>query len=251
MSIAPGVGEARELEGGGTALQKAGQFVTVRTAGVRDLIKNLESLAGAAQSQTIIKKACEKASKPLMDDYKSLAERHEATGNLAKSVTMIYRAYKEGGVAVVGPRQTGASGSRPGVESGNHAWLVEFGTGPRKPGSKGRRTYVNVHQAINGKMRRAGSFNNRQFEQMGRGYYFIMGSAYDRGVTGSKYSRDFAGPGQGGDGRKQHPIILKPGDTIAPMPALGLMEDTITANTSEVFGILKAYLEAEITIRGG
>lgn len=246
-----GVGAARVLDGGSTGAERASQFVTIKTAGVRGLVRRLEELAGAASSRSIIEKACRKAAKPIEDDYRTLAERHEATGNLAKSVTTIFRAYDNGGVAVVGPRQTGRGGSQPGVESGNHAWLVEFGTGPRKPGSRSRRVYVNVHQAVNGKMRRAGSFNNTQFERMGRGYYFIMGSANDRGVMGTKYSRDFAGPGPGGDGRKQHPIVLGPNETIEKMPALSLMEDTISANASEVYGILKAYLEAEISIRGG
>ena len=249
--ISPGVGAPREIDGGGTGVERAGQFVTIRTAGARDLVRRLEELAGAASRADIIKKACLKAAKPIEDDYRSLAQQHEATGNLHKSVTTIYRAYENGGVAVVGPRQTGRGGSQPGVESGNHAWLVEFGTGPRKPGSRGRRAYINVHQAINGKMRRAGSFNNTQFERMGKGYYFLMGSANDRGVVGNKYSRDFAGPGEGGDGRPQHPITLKPGDTIRKMEPMSFMQDVIAANASEAFGILKAYLEAEISIRGG
>lgn len=250
MAIAPGVGSPREIEGGGTGLQRAGQFVTIRTAGVRELVQRLEQLAGLAQSQPIIRRACRAAAKPIEDDYRALAQRHEATGNLYRSVTTVYRAYPEGGAAIVGPRQTGRGGSQPGVESGNHAWLVEFGTGRRKPGSKGRRAYINVHQAINGRMRRSGSFNNRQFEQMGRGYYFLMGS-YDERGGGSRYSRDFAGPGPEGDGRRQHPITLGPNDTIAPVKPLSLMEDTISANAAQVLGILRSALEAEINIRGG
>jgi hypothetical protein len=251
MAIEQGIGAPQILEGGVTGVEKANQFITIKTAGVRGLVQRLEELAGVASSQKIIEAACKKAAKPIEDDYRSLAQRHEATGNLAKSVTTIYRAYKEGGTAVVGPRQTGNRGSQPGVESGNHAWLVEFGTGRRKPGSRGRRAYVNVHQAINGKMSRAGSFNNTEFERMGRGYYFLMGSADDRGVIGDKYSRDFAGPRATGGGRKQHPITLAPGETIAGMPKLELMQDTIAANARDVYGILSAYLEASIAIRGG
>lgn len=248
--LRPNQGSPATFDDGTTSLERAGQFVSVRTAGVRDLVKRLESLAGAASAPAAVKAACFRAAKPLEDGYRARAREHEATGNLAKSVTTIYRAYESGGAAIVGPRQTGNGSSKPGVESGNHAWLIEFGTKERKPGSRGRRAYVNVHQSINGKMRRAGSFNNTQFERMGRGYYFLMGSADERGV-GNKYSRDFAGPGPGGDGRRQHPIVLGPGDSIAGMEPQHLMEDTIQANSRRVFGILKNALETEIAQRGG
>lgn len=248
--LSPGVGAPRTFDDGTTALERAGQFVSVRTAGVRELVQRLETLAGAASAPTAIKAACLQAAQPLESGYRARAREHEATGNLAKSVQTIYRAYESGGVAVVGPRQTGNGSSKPGVESGNHAWLVEFGTKDRKPGSRGRRAYINVHQMVNGKMSRAGSFNNRQFEQMGRGYYFLMGSADERG-TGSRYSRDFAGPGPGGDGRRQHPITLGPGDTIKGMEPEHLMQDTIQANSRRVFSILKNALEKEIAQRGG
>lgn len=237
-------------DAGLTSLEKAGGFIVVRTAGVRELVRRLTDLAGAASAPQAIKAACEQASVPLYNGYKQRAREHEATGNLAKSVMTIYRAYPNGGAAITGPRQTGTGSSKPGVESGNHAWLIEFGTDRRKAGSRGRRAYVNVHQLINGKMNRAGSFNNSQFEKMSRGYYFLMGSARERG-TGNKYSRDFAGPGEGGDGRKQHPISLGPGDTIAGMPAEHLMQDTIAANSRKVFSILKNALETEIAQRGG
>lgn len=237
-------------DAGLTNLDKAGQFVVIRTAGVRDLVQKLIDLAGAASAPAAIEAACRKASVPLFSGYQQRAIEHEATGNLAKSVMTIYRAYPNGGAAITGPRQTGTGSSKYGVESGNHAWLVEWGSGPRKPGSRGRRAYINVHQSINRRMDRAGSFNNSQFEKMGRGYYFLMGSAKERG-TGNKYSRDFAGPGDRGDGRRQHPISLGPGDEIAPMPALHLMQDTIAANSRKVFSILKNALETEIAQRGG
>lgn len=237
-------------DSGLTNLDKANQFIVIRTSGVRDIVQRLINLAGAASAPKAIEAACRKASEPLFAGYQQRAREHEATGNLAKSVMTIYRAYPSGGAAITGPRQTGTGSSKYGVESGNHAWLVEFGTGPRKPGSRGRRAYINVHQSINRRMDRAGSFNNTQFEKMGRGYYFLMGSAKERG-TGSKYSRDFAGPGPGGDGRKQHPISLGPGDEIAPMRPEHLMQDTIAANSRKVFSILKNALETEIAQRGG
>lgn len=248
--IEQGIGDPRELEGGGTGLDRANQFVTVRTAGVRDLVKTLQALAGSAASEAVLSKAVMKAKRPLEQHYIGLANQHEATGNLARSVTHKKVKYPEGMTVVVGPRQTGPVGSTRDKASGNHAYLVEFGTGRRKPGSQGRRAYINVHQSINRRMTRRGSFNNTQFEQMGRGYYFLMGSLDERAGAGGRpgYSRDFS---DSYGTREQHPIALKPGDTIAPMKPLGLMEKTINATDRQVFEILKATLEAGITAAGG
>lgn len=253
MALTQGIGAARILEGDVTAAQRANQFVTVSTAGARDLVQRLLELTSAASSAEVLRKAVRKASEPLMKDYAARAKQHEATGNLSASVTRKYVAYPEGAVAVVGPRQTGPVGSTTDKKSGNHAWLTEFGSAPRKPGSQGRRAYINVHQMINGKMRKSGGFNNSQFEQMGRGYYFLMGSINEPSRRSGKpgYSRDFAGPGAGGDGRKQHPITLRPGETIAPMPPLGLMEKSITATGQSVLDVLRKTLEQEISARGG
>ena len=252
MSLTQGIGEARDI-GGGTALESANQFVRISTSGVRDLVKRLEELANKATTPAILRKAVRTASKPLFDDYTNRAKSHEATGNLAASVTRKYKDYPEGVVCILGPRQTGPVGSTDTARSGNHAWLVEFGTNARKPGTQGRRTYINVHQRINGKMTRAGSFNNQQFEQMGRGYYFLMGSINEPSRQGggkAGYSKDFM---LGKDGRsgEQHPITLRPGDTLAPMPKLELMQKAISATDRQVFNILKKTLEAEITSRGG
>lgn len=258
MAISQGVGSPQILEGGLTGVQQANQFVTVQTAGARDLVRRLNELVQAASSERILSEAVDRASRPIRDEYRDSARRHEATGNLYKSVgkPKVKTYAGENGpaaVAVVGPRQTGAVGSRPGVESGNHAWLVEFGTKPRKPGSRGRRTYINVHQSINKRMKYSGGFNDREFSQMGRGFYFLMGSKYEReGASGRPgYSRDFAGPGPRGDGRPQHPISLAPGETIEGMPAIGLMQRAINSNGSQCLQILKAYLEREIAVRGG
>lgn len=251
MALSQGTGAPNLSEDGLTGVERAGQFVTVRTAGARELVRRFRELAAAA-APDILQRIVRRASEPIFNDYKALAQRHEATGNLAASVTRKYKNYAEGAVAVVGPRQTGPVGDRPEARSGNHAWLVEFGTAPRRPGTRGRRTYINVHQMINGKMSRSGSLNDEQFRSKGKGYYFLMGSLdYRRNQAAGRsgYSRDFAGPGPRGDGREQHPITLKPGDTIAGMPALHLMEDTIQANGNEVLAILKSELIKQINLR--
>lgn len=244
---------ARDIDGS-TGLTQANQFVTMRTAGVRELVERLNKLAGV-ESHAILAKIVRNASRIVMEEYRTLAERHEATGNLAKSVTIIKRTYDNGRggkavVDVIGPRQTGRSASREGAESGNHAWLVEFGSDPRKPGTKGRRTYVNIHQMVNGRMKLhpGKSMNDKQFQNASRGYYFLMGSLRERGA-GDRYSRDFAGPGPRGDGRKQHPITLEPGETIAPMPALHLMRDVVEANSRDVHTALEIGLINAINAR--
>jgi len=247
LELSQGIGEARDI-GGSTGIESANQFVTIRTAGVRDLVAELRRRAGSATAP-ILKKIVKRAAMPIEKKYAELARNHTATGNLAASVTHEIKAYADGGViAVVGPRQTGSVGSTDDARSGNHAWLVEFGTSRRKPGSQGRRAYINVHQAINGKMSRKGSFNNSQFEAMGRGYYFLMGSINEPSRQGSGragYSRDFM---LGKDGRsgKQHPITLRPGETIAPMKPLKLMQKTIDGTAGQVLEALKAGLEREL-----
>lgn len=258
MALYQGIGVAQQLDGGQTGVERANQFVTVRTAGARELVRRLNELVQAASSEQILASAVERAASPIREEYRNSAKQREATGNLYKSVgkPKIKTYAGEDGpaaVAVVGPRQTGAVGSRPGVESGNHAWLIELGTKERKPGTRGRRTYINVHQMINRKMRAAGGFNNDEFSKMGRGYYFLMGSKYEREDARGRpgYSRDFAGPGPGGDGRPQHPISLAPGDTIKGMKPQGLMEKAINSAGGQALSILKAYLEREIAVRGG
>jgi hypothetical protein len=240
--------------GGSTGLEQVGQFVTIRTSGVRELVDRLNSLVTTVEANETLRKIVRKASRIVMEEYKAMAERHEATGNLAKSVTVFRRSYNNGrggkaAVDVIGPRQTGRSASRQGAESGNHAWLVEFGSGPRRPGTQGRRTYVNVHQSINGRMKLhpGKSMNDDQFKNAGRGYYFLMGSLRERAGAGGTpgYSRDFAVNGNG----KQHPITLRPGETIAPMPALHIMSDVITACSGEVLMSLEIGLINAINAR--
>lgn len=243
------------MEWGQTGLDRANQFVIVRTAGLRDLAKRLESLSNAFESDRALRQAVNKGSNLVKTRYQRKALQHVATGNLAASVTYKDRLYKNpnGGQAVVrivGPRQTGPVGSQEGAESGNHAWLVEFGSGRRRPGTEGRRTYVNVHQLVNKRMvlHPGKSMNDEQFLNAGRGYYFLMGSLKERG-PGNRYSRDFAGPGPRGDGRKQHPITLKPGETIEPMPAMHLMENTIQETGMDAFNAMQAVLVSAINAR--
>lgn len=243
--------------GGGTGLERASSFIVVRTSGVRELVEELKALAGVVDSERVLSRAVRAGSKLIADDYRTIAERHGATGNLGNSVTIYKRRYKNrsGGnavVDVVGPRQTGPVGTTNSTASGNHAWLVEFGTDRRRPGTKGRRTYVNVHVMVNRRMQlhRPGiSMNDEQFAKAGRGYYFLMGSKMERAnqpTARSGYSRDFS---DSYGTREQHPITLKPGDTIAPMPALHIMEDVILANQSEVLREMSGVLIAAINAR--
>lgn len=258
MANLPSIGvhdaTARDIDGS-TGLQQVNQFVTIKTAGLRDMVKKLERLSNACTSESVMKAAARKGARIVGLRYKRKASAHIATGNLVASFDEQERVYRNTDrsvavVRVVGPRQTGATASKEGAESGNHAWLLEFGSQPRRPGTEGRRTYVNIHQRINGRMRLhpGKSMNDEQFQNAGRGYYFLMGSLRERG-PGTKYSRDFAGPGPRGDGRPQHPITLKPGETIAPMPAYHLMENTIQETGMDAFNAMRAHLVNAINAR--
>lgn len=253
-SIAQHNATARDL-GGSTGLQQVNQFVTIKTAGLRDMVQRLERLSDVCTSESVMRAAVRKGARIVGERYRGKAAAHVATGNLLASFDEKPKFYKNSNgsaaaVRVIGPRQTGAIASQPGAESGNHAWLVEFGTQPRRPGTEGRRTYVNVHQYVNRRMVRhpSLSMNDDQFRNAGKGVYFLMGSLRERG-PGNRYSRDFAGPGPRGDGRRQHPITLKPGETIAPMPALHLMENTIQETGMDAFNAMQAHIRAAINAR--
>lgn len=245
--------------GGGTGLERASSFIVVRTAGVRELVEQLKALASVAESDRVLARAVRAGSRIIADDYRTIAERHAATGNLGNSVKIYKRSYRNrsGGKAVVdvvGPLQTGPVGTTPGQASGNHAWLVEFGTDRRRPGTKGRRTYVNVHVMVNRRMtlHRPGiSMNDEQFAKAGRGYYFLMGSKYERArqpTARSGYSRDFS---DSNGTREQHPITLKPGETIGAMPGLHIMEDVINATQADVLREMSDVLLSAINARRG
>jgi hypothetical protein len=236
--ITQGQGSPRTL-GGSTGKSLAEGFVTVKTAGIRELAEQLQALATKMGEPKALEDATRKAAEHIRKGYRSKVGN--ATGNLKKSVRIKTKTYDAAAVAIVGPWQSGNAGSRDGAESGNHAWLVEFGTDRRKPGTKGRRTYLNVHQLINGKMRRHSSANNQQFANMSKGYYFLMGSineATRQAGMGKGYPHDF-----GVTGGKMHPVTLHPGETYAPMPAKHAMQKTIDEQQGAVFNTLKAAIE--------
>lgn len=227
----------RTFDGGMTGKQIVEGFVGVKTAGAREIAQRLEEMARRAGQDPakLMEKAVRAASRPIIKGYRNKVRN--VTGNLGKSMTTRVRKYDGAAVAITGPRVTGPVGADPELGSGNHSWLVEFGTGPRKPGSQSRRTYINVHQQINFRMTRAGTFNNTQFERMGKGYYFLMGSKNERtrqAKMGSGYPHDFGSDAPG----EMHPIVLRPGETLDPMPAQHPMERTISETSTEVLNTL-------------
>jgi len=239
--ITQGLGSPRTF-GGQTGKSLAEGFVTVKTAGIRELAERLEALAKDISEAKTLEKCVKKAATHIEQGYK--AKIRNVTGNLAKSVKIKTREYDKAAVAVVGPLQTGTGNATEKDGSGNSAWLVEFGSGARKPGTKGRRTYVNVHQMINGKMRRHSSANDKQFANMSKGYYFLMGSKYEasrQAGMGKGYPHDF-----GYSGGKMHPVTLHPGETYGRMPASHAMEKTISEQQGAVFSTLKAAIQANI-----
>lgn len=236
--ITQGQGSPRTF-GGSTGKSLAEGFVTIKTAGIRELAEELQSLAARMGEPKALESAVRKAAEHIRRGYQSKVGN--VTGNLKKSVRIKTKTYDASTVAIVGPWQSGNAGSREGAESGNHAWLVEFGTDRRKPGTKSRRTYVNVHQMINGKMKRHSSANDQQFANMAKGYYFLMGSKYEptrQARQGMGYPHDF-----GFSGGKQHPIVLHPGEDYAAMPATHAMERTISEQQGAVFNTLKAAIQ--------
>lgn len=243
--ITQGRGEPRTF-GGQTGKQLAEGFVNVRTAGAREVAEELRRIAESvgADADALLYESCKAAAKIIGDRYKSKVG--DVTGNLKKSVRIQKRAYPQDQavLAVVGPWQSGSAGSREGAESGNAAWLVEFGTGRRKPGTKGRRTYLNVHQMINMRFRRAGSFNNSQFERMSKGYYYLMSSYNEptrQARAGSGYPHDF-----GFTNGEQHPVTLHPGETYGPMPAKHAMQQAIEETSSEALNTLINSVRSKI-----
>jgi hypothetical protein len=239
--ITQGQGSPRTF-GGQTVKSLPEGFVTEKTAGIRELAERLESLAAQMGEPNTLESAVKKAGEHIKQGYK--AKIRDATGNLSKSVYIKTKTYDAATIAIVGPRQTGSGSATEEGGSGNAAWLFEFGSGTRKPGTKGRRTYINVHQMINGKMRRHSSANDKQFANMSKGYYFLMGSKYEesrQALMGKGYPHDF-----GQTGNKMHPITLHPGETYGQMPASHAMEKTISEQQGAVFSTLKAAIQANI-----
>jgi hypothetical protein len=243
--ITQGQGSPRDF-GGRSGKQLAEAFVSVQTAGAREVAEELRRLADSigADADRLLYESCRDAAKIIQRRYK--AKVGDVTGNLSKSVRIEKRVYPQDGtvLAIVGPYQSGRGASQEGAESGNHAWIVEFGTGARKPGTKGRRTYLNVHQMINGKMKRRGSFNNDQFANMSKGYYYLMGSINEptrQARMGRGYPHDF-----GDTNGKMHPVTLHPGETYGAMPAKHSMEQAISESGSEALNALINGIQSKI-----
>lgn len=235
---------SRITDNGQTGAQRAGQFVTVQTSGARELARDLLRAAtrfgkDATPGLTAAAKA---AMKPVMDRYRQKARSNAVSGNLARSVRVEAgkKKYDGVGIAVGGPVHV-VNADEWDIEkkgAGNHAWLVEFGTGRRRPATQGRRTYLNVHEKINTSFRRVPNagrpFDNEQFERMGRGYYFIMGTKNNpHRRHGSGYPHDFL-------------MALAPGQTYGPMPARHWMEESIREGSGAALQSLMAALKQQI-----
>lgn len=249
----------RLFDGGQTGAQRAQAFSRVRLEGAEELVLALIRLSTTfgEDASVPLTAAAKKAARPIMGLY---AENiSDVTGNLRRSIDVRgpKKKYPAVGIAVAGPVHV-VNGKEWDVEkkgAGNHGYLYEFGTGPRKPGSLKRRAYVNVHQRINGRFRQTSNpnafangkwFNNEQFENLGRGYYFLMGS-----INEQHPARRGSGPGafyKKGDG-KTRPYTLSPGETYPAMPASHAMEQAINRGKTQSFSVLEKELRKLIAQR--
>jgi len=234
------------LIGGRTGKDIVGGFVQITLQGQDELIAALlrAAIRAGKEATPALNTACRKAMQRVMEEYKNSVP--EVTGNLRKSVQI--RGLKNQrargvGAAIGGPAHV-KSGKEWDVEvkgAGNHAWLVEFGTGRRRPATQGRRTYINVHQKINQRFSRVGDkknwFNNEEFERMGRGFYFIMGSRDEptrQARKGSGYPHDFG------------PFAIGPNETYGAMPARRAMENAIQKAAPAAMNILTEAIREQI-----
>lgn len=242
----------RILPSGQTGRQATEGFLQIRLQGVDDLIQALFRAATRVGEDATprLNAACRKAMREVMNNYKRLIP--DVTGNLRKSVRVrgIKNQRAKGvGVAIGGPQHIVSGGGKTGEEwdvevkgAGNHAWLFEFGTGRRRPSTQNRRTYINVHQKINGRFRRIGDrdkswFDNEQFERMGRGFYFIMSSYKEKtreARRGSGYPHDFG------------PFAIAPNETYGAMRPSNAMERAILASRQRSINILTDAIRSEI-----
>lgn len=241
----------RDVGGGLTGAQRVSSFVNVRTDGIRDLARSLLRAATAmgADATKPLTAAAKEAAVPVMAAYKS--NINDITGNLKRSVRVQagQKRYEGVGIAVAGPVHVKNADEWDVLKkgAGNHAWLYELGTGRRKPGSQNRRTYVNVHQSINGRMNRVSNergglaFDNEQFERMGRGYYFLMGSI---NVAQRKSGKGaFVPDGKGGT----RPFFLASGDTYGEMKPSRAMERAIQQASPAALNALRDAINAQIS----
>jgi hypothetical protein len=222
-------------------LAKAEAFIRVGVTGVGPMLDTLDLLIGAFAKKTVLEKVLREAAVPIRDEYKSRALKHDATGNLAKSTTIKTKTYPSGtSVAIAGPRHTGTAGASGGVASGNHSWLVEFGSdGPRRPQTRKKKTYVSVHKMINRKMTlHAPLEDSEKFAKRSRGFYFLMSSWNEptrQPRRGKGYTHDFL-PDLGKGPRV---YTLHPGETYGAMPGLHLMEKTIKSQGTKSKNLIR------------
>jgi hypothetical protein len=245
----------RDVGGGQTGVQRAEGFARIRTEGIADMARKLVNLAqqmGASDDgQRFLDQSATEASKPLVGLYRENVS--DVTGNLGRSATTKRgrKKYQGVGIAITGPSHKKAKPDEwklettpPAAEkaAGNHAWLVEFGTGRRKPGTQGRRTLLNLHDKVNGKMsKRSRVFNDEQFSRMSRsgGVFFIMGSKYTQGRShGSGYPHDFI-------------MALGPNQTYGAMDAQHPMEKAIKIGAPVVQRKLVDAVQKRISRLGG
>lgn len=237
--ITKGFGTARDV-GGGTGNQVVSSgAMTVRISGVRELAEKLQQLGARMGEPKALEAAVKAGAELIKRSYKS--KINNVTGNLSKSVRIETKTYDSAVVAIVGPWQSGRAKSREGQESGNIAWIYEFGTGPRRPGTQSRRTYVNVHQSINGRMRWHSSANDEQFARMGRGYYFLMGSINVPGRQSGKGS--FVQKAGGGT----RPFYLAPNETYPAMPRSNAMQKAVSEQQQAVLSTVTAAIQNTLT----
>lgn len=224
------------------SLAQANAFVRVGVEGIGPVLDNLLTLEGVFRTQDILEQILRRAAVPIRDEYRAAARSHDATGNLWRSTRIKTKNYGNGNaVAVTGPAQTGSQGATDQRPSGNHAWLVEFGSnGSRSPSARARRrTYVAVHTLINRRMTVANRVEDSEvFRSRGVGYYFLM-SSWKRPTrqarAGRGYTHDFM-PAVNG---KPRVYTLKPGETYGAMPAYHLMENSIRARASQSQAIIR------------
>lgn len=231
------------------SLAAAEAFVRVGVEGIGPALDNLKTLEGIFGTQDILVDILRRAALPIRDEYRNSARRHDATGNLAASTRVETRKYKNGNaVAIAGPQQTGTQGATSEVPSGNHAWLVEFGSnGRRSPSARGKRkTYINVHQSINKRMSLHSRLeDSEKFRSRGAGYYFLMSSWKEptrQPRAGKGYTHDFL-PEKNGRTRV---FTLKAGETYGEMPAYHLMENAIRARASRSQAIIRSGIISAI-----
>ena len=235
-------------------MSQTNAYIRVDLTGVSELAKRLDAIAASVDIKgekglAMMRHAVKRASRPIYNEYKSRAKAAEVTGNLAKSTKTKSKVYENNRVviAITGPEQTGRTPSSADRPSGNHAHLLEDGTPPRRPGNNSRRQYkpINVHQMINGRMRRHGSMRGEDFAIQKTGFYFLMGSFKNpnrQAKKGSGYPYDFAvTPGRG-----QRPMTLQPGDTYGGMRPQKLMQKTIASVGAQVNSNLIGLLTTAI-----